>query len=218
MKPFVWMRNVLLSALPVCLLTGCTGATAESDFQPSLDPSFTVTAEMDYSDAQQASFSLTRYSDGVWDATFSEPASLAGVVLTFDGSAVSASYKGLAFTVPKSAMGAKTMLLYVTDVLDTFEGAEAPPCTQAEDGRWSAAGDCEGGSYTVTFSADGTLAGFTLPSQPLTLTFSGYICNSSDAAPGTDTDEAPDTKAPEETTAPCETTVPSGGNAEQNVT
>jgi len=200
MRSFVLVRNVFLSVLPLCLLTSCAGANAETDFSPQLDPSFTVCAEMEYAESQQASLSLTRYSDGVWDATFSAPESLAGVVLTFDGNAVSASYKGLSFTVPKSAMGAKTMLLYVTDVLDGFaeENAEPLPCSQLDTGEWSTAGDCEGGSYTLTFTAEGTLASFALPSQPLTITFSDYICNNSTAEPGTDTEE-PEECTPETT-------------------
>jgi len=198
-KPFRFVRNVLFAVLPISLLTGCAGATAETDFQPVLDPAYTVQAEMDYADGQQASLAITRCADGVWDMTFSEPPALAGVVLTFDGGAVSASYKGLSFTVPKSAVGAKTMLLYVTDVLDGFVGSEPIPCTQTDGGTWETSGECDGGAYTLTFSPDGKLSGLTLPSQPLTLTFSDYVCGET-ALPGTDTSETT-TSAPAETSA-----------------
>lgn len=179
-KPFWGIRNVLFAlSLPVCL-AGCSGAKAETPFQPVIDPAYTVQAQMEYAEGQKASLSMTRCADGVWDMTFSEPPALAGVVLTFDGNAVSASYKGLSFTVPKSAVGAKTMLLYVTDVLDSMAQTEQTVCTQKDDGTWQAGGDCDGGSYTVSFAPDGTLAGFAMPSQPLTVTFSGYICGTAD--------------------------------------
>lgn len=204
-KPFFGVRNVLF-ALPLCLLTGCAGANAQTEFQPVLDPAYTVQAQMTYADGQQASLAVTRGADGVWDMTFAEPPALAGVVLTLDGGAVSASYKGLSFTVPKSAIGAKTMLLYVTGVLDSAAGADQLVCTQQEDGTWQTSGECEGGSYTLSFASDGKLASFALPAQPLEITFSDYVCGST--APSGST-SAETTTAPAETTVPPETTAAS---------
>ena len=205
-KPKLWARNVLFAALPVCLLTGCAGVTAESDFQPVLDPAYTVQAEMEYADGQKASLSASRGGDGVWDMTFTEPPALAGVVLSLDGDAVSASYKGLSFSVPKSAVGAKTMLLYVTEVLDGLAGTDPIPCTQSDDGTWETSGDCEGGSYTLTFSADGKLHSFTLPAQPLTVTFTDYVCSS--ALPAETTTGSTASAVPDTTSVTAETTVP----------
>lgn len=194
--PFSLARNVLFSVLPVCLLWGCTGGTAEADFQPVLDPSFTVQAQMEYADGQQATLALTRLGDGQWDMTFSEPSALSGVTLSFDGEAVSASYKGLQFTVPKSALGAKTMLLYVTDVLDSVSADPATAYLAQDDGTWSTTGDCDGGSYTLVFTSEGELASFSLPNQPLTLTFSDYVCSSVPA----ETTTTANTPPPAETT------------------
>ena len=201
-KPILRARNVLF-ALPFCLLTGCAGANAQTEFQPTLDPAYTVQAQMDYADGQQAVLALTRCADGTWDMTFAEPPALAGVVLTLDGNAVSASYKGLSFTVPKSAIGAKTMLLYVTDVLDSAAVSDQLICTQQEDGTWQNIGECEGGSYTLGFSSDGKLASFALPAQPLTVTFSDYVCiGTEQTAAAETTTSAPETTLPQtDTTA-----------------
>ncbi|MBR5404716.1 MAG: hypothetical protein IK107_00315, partial [Oscillospiraceae bacterium] len=145
---------------------------------------YAVTAHMEYAESA-ADLLLTRQSDSIWDAEFSAPASLAGVLLHFDGNAVSASYQGLQFTVPKSAMPAKTMLIAVTEVLDSFAAQETLPCAVQEDGTWQNTGNCSAGSYTVTFDANGVLAGMELPDQPVRLTFREYVCVQENAPAGT---------------------------------
>lgn len=201
MRPYVFLRNVLLSALPLSLLTACGGATDPTEFSPTLDPAYTVIAEMNYAESGKAKLAVTRYSEGKWDMTFSEPTTLAGVVLSFDGEAVSASYKGLAFSVPKSALGAKNMLRYVTDALDAIEGSETLSCAKRDDGTWCTDGECSGGQYTVAFNEDGTLASFAMPSQPLTLYFSGYAPASEGTKPAAPPAETTTTQAATTTTA-----------------
>lgn len=199
MKPLALMKNVLAVFAPLSLvLTGCTVPQAEEDFTPQLDESYTAEASLAYGDGQTALVQITRYTDGLWEAAFTEPPTLAGVVLSFDGNACSASYKGLAFTVPKTALPAKNMLAALTESLDAAAAAESLACTQQEDGTWSTDGQCAAGSYTLIFSDAGTPAVFEVPSQPLTVTFSGYtVCE--EPAAGTDTST--------ETTAVSETAV-----------
>ena len=57
-----------------------------------------------------AAGTLSRLGDGAWSVAFAEPSTLAGVVLDFSGGEVTASYKGLGFSVPQSAMPAKSVL------------------------------------------------------------------------------------------------------------
>ena len=203
MKPFVFLRRALIFSASSCiLLTGCTGKPAGgSDFAPRLDPAYSVSASLQYGDQQSAELTLTRYGTGSWDAAFSEPDSLAGVLLTFDGNVVTASYKGLAFTVPKSAMAAKMMLSMTTEVLDSLEVPERIECKQQSDGTWESTGDSENGSYTVTFTDAGVLSEFSMPGQPLTITFSDYKPISA-ASPAAETTSPETTNLPpSETTA-----------------
>lgn len=177
MKPFVCMRNALLCcAVPIgLLLCSCDGGgSSTAEFSPKLDASFSVRAEMNYGEDNSAELLLTRYEEDHWDAAFETPSSLAGVVLTIEDEAVGANYKGLSFTVPKSALPAKAMLLLITDVLEELIDEETLPATANEDNTWTVSGETEAGSYTVTFLADGTLAGFSMPNQPLEVVFSDY--------------------------------------------
>lgn len=176
MKSFAILKNVLFvcSTTPL-LLCGCNKKQTDTSFSPQLDECFTVTAEMTYGDREsEAELQLTRNDTGIWEAEFQAPSSLAGVVLNFEDNAVSASYKGLSFTVPKSALPAKTMLLITTDVLDSLSSMDTLPCEKTDDDTWKISGECESGSYTVTFTESGQLCTFEMPNQPLLLTFSDF--------------------------------------------
>ena len=175
MRPMTFLRNALFVCVPACfLLSGCSRPQSAAEFSPKLDGTYSVEADMEYGSGQSAVLTVTRYDKGVWEAAFSEPESLAGVVLAFDGSTVSASYKGLAFSVPKSALPAKNMLVQATDALDT--AAAAPPLsyTQQDDGSFSCSVETESGTCTLTFSEAGEPAAIEIPSQPLKIRFSAY--------------------------------------------
>lgn len=177
MKPLKCMRNALLCcAVPMSLLLcSCDGGNGSAaDFSPELDASFSIRAEMTYGEDNSAELLLTRYEEEHWDAAFETPSSLAGVILTIEDEAVGANYKGLSFTVPKSALPAKAMLLLITDVMEKLMDEETLPATHNEDSTWTVCGETEAGSYTITFLADGTLAGFSMPNQPLSIAFSDY--------------------------------------------
>lgn len=203
MKRLIFMRNTLFLCLAGAMLGGCTAPQSASEFAPSMDESFEVQADMEYGDGQTAQLHITRCSTAFWEAAFAEPSTLAGVVLTFDGTVVTASYKGLEFTVPKSALPAKNMLVMVTDALDAAASVEQLPCVEQEDGTWCYAADCDGGAFTLTFTESGEPLVFDLPAQPLKITFSGYNCiTAAETAPAETalTTEAETTSAPAETT------------------
>lgn len=210
MRPLVLMKNALFCALPVgaLLLSACDKGGTQAAFTPKLDDAFSVMAEMDYGEDSNAKLLLTRYGEEHWDAAFEEPASLAGVVLTIEDEAVSANYKGLSFTVPKSALPAKAMLLLLTDVLEDLSDEESLPAVANEDNTWTVSGDTDAGSYTVTFLSDGTIAAFSMPNQPLEVTFSDYKASGAPAQTDTTSETAASDSA-SETTATTTTTAAS---------
>ena len=120
-----------------------------------------------------AAGTLSRLGDGAWNVSFAEPATLAGVVLDFSGGEVTASYKGLGFSVPQSAMPAKSVLSQMIQVVD--ELAQQEEITGKEqDGCVSVEGDLEGNPYTLTLTENGDLSGFTMENFDTTLTFTQF--------------------------------------------
>ena len=201
MKRLIFLRNALLFCLPAMLLAGCEAASGTDGFTPRRDEAYEMDAAMEYGEGQSAQLHLTRWGEDLWEAEFSEPATLSGVILTFDGDAVTASYKGLEFSVPKSALPAKNMLVLMTDALDQTAAAEQPVCSGKEDGTWCYAAECAGGSFTVTFAESGEPLSFELPAQPLKVTFSAYTVTAAAPEPTAATLPAETEAAAESTTA-----------------
>ena len=116
---------------------------------------------------------LSRLGDGAWSVAFAEPSTLAGVVLDFSGGEVTASYKGLGFSVPQSAMPAKSVLSQMILVVD--ELAQQEEITGKEkDGGVAVEGESEGNPYTLTLTESGDLAGFSLENFDAELTFTQF--------------------------------------------
>lgn len=175
MRRLMHLRNALIFCVPAAIfLQGCEAPQGDSQVQPLPAESYEADCTLEYGEGQSAALHLTRYGESLWDAAFTDPPALAGVILTFDGNAVSASYKGLAFTVPKTALPAKNMLTIVTETLDAAHAAESLPCSPQEDGSQICRGESAGGSYTLTFDPSGQPLLFEVPSQPLKITFSGF--------------------------------------------
>lgn len=213
MTHVIHLRNALFFCVPAAvLMQGCDLPKQDAPFQPMHAEAYETDVLLEYGDGQSANLHLTRCGDALWDAEFTEPAALSGVVLTFDGDKVSANYKGLAFTVPKSALPAKNMLGIATEALDAADAAESLPCAQQEDGSWSYSGECAGGSYTLSFAESGEPLVFDLPAQPLRLTFSGFtVTQQTVETTGTQTDvsamETASSETVSDTTVTAEATV-----------
>lgn len=161
----------LLLAGGICC-TGCAKAGGEATAAQKLGGSFTTEMTMTMEDWTAAG-TLSRLGDGAWSVSFAEPATLAGVVLDFSGGEVTASYKGLGFSVPQSAMPAKSVLSQMIQVVD--ELAQQEEITGKEqDGCVSVEGDLEGNPYTLTLTESGDLSGFTMENFDTTLTFTQF--------------------------------------------
>ena len=141
----------LILAGGVCL-SGCSKPGGEASAAQKLGGSFTTEMTMQMED---------------WTAT------LAGVVLDFSGGEVTASYKGLGFSVPQSAMPAKSVLSQMILVVD--ELAQQEEITGKEkDGGVAVEGESEGNPYTLTLTESGDLAGFSLENFDAELTFTQF--------------------------------------------
>lgn len=114
---------------------------------------------------------LKRFGDGMWDVEFSSPNTLSGVKLVFDSGNVSASYKGLDFSVPQSALPVKAMMLNLIEAVDTNARLEELKGTE-NDSVLEVSGSLEGGDYIISVGKDGKLISFEMENNKLKIVFS----------------------------------------------
>lgn len=114
---------------------------------------------------------LKRFGDGMWDIEFSTPNTLSGVKLVFDGGNVSASYKGLDFSVPQSALPVKAMMLNLIEAVDTNARLEELKGSE-NDNLLEVSGSLEGGDYIISVGKDGKIISFEMENNKLKIVFS----------------------------------------------
>lgn len=142
---------------------------------------------------------MKRFGDGMWDVEFSSPNTLSGVKLVFDSGNVSASYKGLDFSVPQSALPVKAMMLNLIEAVDTNARLDELKGTE-NDNVLEVSGSLEGGDYIISVGKDGKIISFNMENNKLKIVFSDMKEISS--APEQET-----TTAVSETSTETETTV-----------
>ncbi len=188
MKKYI---SVFLSFILVLSLCAC-GSKSSVKFQPKLGGAFTVNAQIVYGEQESAAV-VKRLGMSSWDIEFSSPNTLAGVVLSYRENNVEASYKGLSFSVPKSALPLKAIILTLTDVVDSMSQLDEIECEE-KDGSFIYEGENEQGKYVLEMDKNGCLSKFTMKNLNLEITFTDFTDN------GTVTDSTTKT-LPSETTA-----------------
>ncbi len=178
---------VMAAAMVLPCLTGCAGGSgnAETSAMQRLGDSFSVEMTMEIDD-MQGSGTVYRYGASAWRVQFAAPDTLAGVVLDFSGCDVTASYQGLAFSVPQAAMPAKSVLLYF--ILTVDELAQQETITGETDGETILVeGELDGNPYCLTLTQDGALAGFEMDSMTAMLSFTQFQSGAVSTATATTT-------------------------------
>ena len=179
------MKKLFASAIifvMVFVLSSCA-VPAQNSSERTNGLNCAFTAEMSINlDKFSGEAEVKRFGDGVWSAEFKSPNTLSGVTLSFEAGNAEASYKGLSFSVPRSALPVKAMMLNLMDAVDTaaklteLKGEE-------KDGMLLISGSLEGGDYTVTVDENGQLAAFSMPNNQLSMTFREVtLISTSDAA------------------------------------
>ena len=160
---------VVITALLFCM-TACTmPKVSKSSRKNGLSAAFSASADITI-DRLEAKGDIKRYGEGVWEIEFSEPNTLSGVKLEFSEGSVAASYKGLSFSVPQSALPVKAMMLNLMKAVD--ENAKLDELSGEEDkGILKISGSLDGGDYTMTVDENGVLCGFEMPNNKLVMKF-----------------------------------------------
>ena len=151
--------------LTACAVTGGGSSSRRNGLGYAFSSEVSITI-----DRLQAGGEVKRFGDGVWEIEFSEPNTLSGVKLEFSDGNVLASYKGLSFSVPRSAIPVKAMMLNLMKAVD--DNAAAVELTGEEnDGLLSIKGSLDGGDYVLTVDENGLLSTFEMPNNKLKMRF-----------------------------------------------
>lgn len=168
------MRRIFAAAaLTAVMLTGCTmpqGSAGKAGNH--MTGSFTAEVTVTNADSETKG-TLTRFGTDAWRVEFSDPPALSGVQLDFIDNEVTATYKGLEFSVPQSAQAVRTELSGLMTAVDSM--AQTTELTgNAADGCIDCEGELDVGSYTLTVTTEGIPVRFSLPAYGLLITFDTF--------------------------------------------
>lgn len=169
MKRLFTLAAAVLTAV---WLTACSAAVGGNSSKPNgLGSPFQAAVCITLGELN-AEGTIIRHGSGDWKVSFDSPNTLSGVELAFCGGNVDASYKGLKFSVPQTALPVKAMLLNLIAAVDDLAANEHLTGTE-EDGLLKISGTLDGGDYTLSVDKDGKLAAFEMPNNKLSMTFTG---------------------------------------------
>ncbi len=162
------MRRVLgLVAVFLILFAGCRRKVPMAD---PVGEGFSCTFDAAYQDMRIRG-TLTRKNAGTLTLSFTEPATLDGLVAAWDGEKIIFSLHGMSFSVdpasiPESALGQE--LLSALDAVGRGEGERT-----AEDGAVVLKGNGANGEYVLRYDGEtGLPLSLSVPALPLQITFS----------------------------------------------
>ncbi|MBO4494067.1 MAG: hypothetical protein J5724_06730 [Ruminococcus sp.] len=160
---------VTAAAAAVCFTACAVAGGGNSSRRNGLGCAFSSAVSITI-DRLEAGGEIKRFGDGVWEIEFSEPNTLSGVKLEFSDGNVLASYKGLSFSVPRSAIPVKAMMLNLMKAVDD-NAAAAELMGEENDGLLSIKGSLDGGDYVLTVDENGLLSTFEMPNNKLKMRF-----------------------------------------------
>lgn len=174
------MKRLLLTLLTSIICVAATGCGQKSSLESTtqyLSSPFVCDMKMIYDDSEFDGV-IERYDTGNWNVLFSAPPSLDGVTLSFSGNDISASYKGLDFTVPKKAIPIKSILGNFIEVVDSAaENGETEG--KSENGMLTVEGETEGGDYSLIIDEKtGFIDSFEMKNTGVKIKFENMVISS----------------------------------------
>lgn len=166
---------LMLVVVSILSLSACGKiGKVKKEIKPQLDSAFSCNVKMKYGDLLSEA-TVKRFGNGAWEADFSAPNTLAGVKLSFLDDDVTASYKGLSFSVPKSALPIKSMMSNLFTIID--ETASKDTIEVINDKEYLIIeGRTEQGDYEIMLDKEtGLLVSFAMPNLDLLIEFSDFM-------------------------------------------
>ncbi len=163
---------IFMSCVLVIMMCACSAGGKSVKFTPKLNTAFSVTAKIQYGD-QESEALFRKFDKANWDVEFSSPNTLSGVTLSYRDDKVDASYKGLSFSVPKTALPIKSIISSFIDVVDTTADTDEIEAEE-KDGLMVISGELPQGKYTLKLDKNGGVAEFSMPNLELKITFTDF--------------------------------------------
>lgn len=165
--------SLFLCGILFFTMTACNFGKPKETAAPDLNRLFTCSSEIRYGDFEMSA-ELKRLGDGMWEVEFSAPKTLAGVKLAYNGDAISASYKGLSFSIPKDAAPVKAVFTMVFRAIDASAAEPELPFSE-EDGILVFEGENEQGKFFISTDKEtGDFIGFSMPDYELEIACENY--------------------------------------------
>ncbi len=162
--------TLAFSVITLLSVTGCNSPGTETkSTENGLNTAFQTETEITL-DQMNASGTLCRFGDGMWEIEFDSPNTLSGVKLEFTDGTSTASYKGLSFSVPQSALPIKSMMLNLISVTDEL-ARNQELSGESDNGEIKINGTLENGDYVLTTDQSGNLKRFEMPNMKLVMEF-----------------------------------------------
>lgn len=171
MKRLITFAITIVAAFCLC---ACSVSVGDKTEKPNgLAGAFQASAAVTIENLE-AQGTISRFGNGMWQAEFTSPNTLAGVKLEFSEGNVSASYKGLNFSVPQSALPVKAMMLKLMSAVDDL--ASNPELSgEEENGMLKITGSLEGGEYILITDDNGNIVSFEMPNNNLKIVFTDVV-------------------------------------------
>ncbi len=167
MKRLIAFAVTIITA--VCMAACAAGGGNEASKPNGLGMPFQAAVSVTVGDLDSTA-TLKRFGEGMWEIEFDSPNTLSGVKLSFNEEGVEASYKGLKFSVPQTALPVKAMMLNLISAVDSH-AKEETLTGKEKDGMLEIEGSIEGGEYILTADKDGRIYSFSMPNNDLMISF-----------------------------------------------
>lgn len=153
------------------ILGGCR--SEEKTSVPDLNKVFTAEAAITSKDFEGKA-KISRLGGGMWEIEFSEPDTLSGIKLAFNGDELSASYQGLSFSVPEEILPSKPIFTKLFESIDRSAEGELPYSEQ--EGILTYEGELENiGKFTISTEKEtGNLMNVKIPYDNVVVEFTDY--------------------------------------------
>ena len=166
------MKRTICFCLSFIILICAVGCSKKSK-PVTMSGLYTIKADVTLNDFE-ATISLNRLGNGVWDVSFTKPDSLSGLDVSYENDNAKVTYKGLAFMVPREDIPINAIVTNLTSVLDDVSYGNKASFTK-NNNKITAKGTTDNGNYKVVFDEkSGKILSLEIEDMDLTADFSEY--------------------------------------------